>query len=111
MAREIKFRAWIDGKPVTVFPGRSVHAGMFDLTGTEVIEQFTGTRDTNGKDIYEGDICLVPGWAGSKSEVIVEWKAVRGSDDMGTDMIGFPDHCGATVIGNIHERKKASEGK
>ena len=64
MKREIKFRAWDDGKMI-------YHDKMFtDLTENNehlhhfferiredaVIMQYTGLKDKNGKEIYEGDI-------------------------------------------------------
>lgn len=60
MAREIKFRAWVpDGK--VMIQHREVveraHRKFRDsFNASDIVMQFTGLFDKNGKEIYEGDV-------------------------------------------------------
>jgi len=114
--REIKFRAVYKGtlldrvfKPFDLYKElttQNFDEGAFDPKGL-LFEQFTGLRDKNGKEIYEGDILHWIAWGCPMDEfkelqetykLIVKW--VSGGFD-----IPYEDDTERTyeAIGNIHE--------
>jgi len=105
--REIKFRVWdkeekkmLDDSRATWILHTRNHVPYSDRY---VLVQYTGLKDKNGKEIYEGDI-VESAW----NNAIEEIKDIRSVDWLLSD--GFlagqeNDGClmGARVIGNIYE--------
>lgn len=105
--REFKFRAW-DGKMIDdVIPvSETAIVELFEyehqVTDVEAVEQYTGLKDKNGKEIYEGDIMIFDAclykvvwneeYAGFDYETIGEWGV--------TSTNVFNE---GAVVGNIHE--------
>ena len=62
MAREIKFRAWWNGSKMmgNTFTFEDINerglSKWVNLSTGDILMQYTGIKDKNGKEIYEGDI-------------------------------------------------------
>ena len=58
--REIKFRAWAGGKMFGPFDfedyDHNLHITHDVDYGVAIVMQYTGLKDKNGKEIYEGDV-------------------------------------------------------
>lgn len=143
--RELKFRAWLDeykqyiyfggdykeqtgrwGKGRCALLGNNYIAELYanednsnmfyQVHKVECIEQYTGLKDKNGKEIYEGDIIQEKGLL---SLTCVEWnknnarymtRVLEESKCVSTTFyFDVIDALGCEVIGNIHENPKLLE--
>ena len=130
--REIKFRAWHPEEQkmwedIGVCGGDALldtrHMGLQPLKGATMLMQYTGLKDKNGVEIYEGDVVkeLCPYWAGKDDfywvgkvvyvlnplGFIYEWETTRGVDSRRLELRNYRN---LEVIGNIYQNKELLDG-
>lgn len=139
MSREIKFRAWMSSEKRMIMWDEMVcdyelqYIFLNQLSDVSPVMQFTGLRDRNGKEIYEGDVVKYSEHEGYSlksftAEVrFVESEAYFGYVKIEEDPNDWPDpflhpfnehdelHSDflpyVTVIGNIHETPELIDRK
>lgn len=117
MSREIKFRIWdkISGMWL-----KSFNANLLNICYLSNVEinQYTGLKDKNGKEIYEGDIIRLKHHIDKRINVVgkVVFLSEQASfgiiDDLGQEYPLFRNTTEQIeIIGNIYENLELLEGK
>ena len=121
--REIKFRAWYKNKMVMIYP-----KGLaFDKTGVNILwlndyedgnfpevrgwtgnaffelMQYTGLKDKNGKEIYEGDIIIADWHDTTPTEIVLPGWFYTVNEYYGAE--------DCEIIGNIYENPELLTNK
>lgn len=117
--RELKFRAWDDTKKEwTLNIMECVSSSRVDIwlepalkSHEVIIEQYTGLKDKNGKEIYIGDVVSehhgdIVGDIVQKpsGEYHISWVGIFGGESVLYDHLSLCE-----VIGNIHENPELIE--
>ncbi|KKL94791.1 hypothetical protein LCGC14_1861110 [marine sediment metagenome] len=117
MMREIKFRAWdLFGKQM-VYTDDFGHLDCSDMVPFwksaqanewQEIMQYTGLKDKNGKEIYEGDIVkyIIPEDEPVKDKRVIFWREDTcgfQAKTLDSKYTGFIQNDYIEIIGNIYE--------
>lgn len=107
--RELKFRGYANGRFLFFDLNNDNDFAFYEFyirVDDSTIEQYTGLKDKNGKEIYEGDV-LESTWNGNKAVVV--WNDVEGEWEHYADFNAYSKYGDSVVIGNIHENPELLE--
>jgi len=119
--REIKFRAWDKKGQIGMIENLRLDVVLEDER--YVIMQFTGLKDKNGKEIYEGDIVSHRGEFEEEEKIgVIEWfggedsaefyvRQIKAKDEFGFYEMQGKNFCWdeLEIIGNIYENPELLE--
>ena len=102
--REIKFRAWDDADGVHRDEGWMSYGITNIACDADHIMQYTGKKDKNGKEIYEGDVWERGQYIGIVTFEFSGWKLKKAESSRCYSSPSFYSNANSgEVIGNIYE--------
>lgn len=115
--REIKFRVWDKVEKKMYYPETLISSpwmmsldghvynvylqqqAQYNWTKRVVVLQYTGLKDKNGKEIWEGDVVkIADNFSGQIFDRLGCWFVEMGKE------LGYYPQCDTEVIGNIYEK-------
>lgn len=103
MTQALTIQEWIDQKEFYYVNGYQANLSDFDWKNELIFMQYTGLKDKNGVEIYEGDVLQYPDDYKSKGTVIFRdggWHA-----NGRACYINYESFSRCEVIGNIYEHE------